>query len=205
MVASAFQPSKNLPWFLGKRRTHALQSLLEIGISKHYVEAMTKLEFIEREAKRNEEYQLETMDSLTKEANTVFSFLVVAIGASLGAAMSIVREYPWSAWGIGMGMTSIYLSILGIRLTSECLMARDAWPPGNEPKNLIEREDELDELRRSYLIDSVQKGIDNNYDRNIATADALNWIRRGICVTPFSYLISVLVAWVFLQVFHCKS
>ncbi|GEM_PF-5404851 len=150
---------------------------------------MSRLDFIEREARANMEFHLKNLDALKKEAQDTLKILFLILSAGSGYTVKLFAEGDFS-WGFVFGFVTVYLICVAIYLTLRCLAAGDVMPPSNEPKNLSSRDYTLDQLREEDL-KRLQRGIDFNQARNETLGQRLNNSRILICCSP----IALVFAW----------
>ena len=67
-------------------------------------------------------------------------------------------------------------------------------PPGNEPKNLLVVDCELEAVRLAEL-DNLQARIDFNQARNSRVGKHLNTIRLLTLASPIVFVVSIAVLW----------
>lgn len=153
---------------------------------------MEKLDFYEAAAKANAAAHLATAEYLAKEAHQTLMLLLSGAGGAVAYGVGLFdKPQAWAAWALMAA--GAYLFLLASVLVFSCLRIADAWPPANEPGNLMREESidwTIDELRIAEL-ESQQRCIDRNKQRNNRVAD---WLTRIRVATPATFLVFIAAA-----------
>ena len=142
-----------------------------------------KIDYIERAALENIRSHIKNADDIAKEAQSTLVVLMAAAGAAIAYSLSAIDAGMVTAASFSAGVLAIYISILAIVLVIRCMMMGDLQAPTNEPKNLDAPELSLETLRIAEL-QSIQKRIDLNVERNNRVADQLNRVRGFAAAGP---------------------
>lgn len=150
------------------------------------------------EGKESINFHLKNMEAISKDSSVTLSFLFAGGGASLGAAIKFgagnggenSAELVWPMAALGC-----YLFILGGLLVAKCFVARENFSPANEPLNLFQPEYDLYTIKEVEL-ENLDERIKLNRKRNVRTAFWLSFVRYGLLLSPFIFLL----AWGLVQV-----
>ena len=147
---------------------------------------MDFLDYVEREAKENIRFHLDTLETLNKEAHTLLGLQLVFASAAFGYALKMAEPGEPVALAVGAVVLTAWLGALAALTAVRCLMHAPVEAPANEPENLLLDGVELDALRLAEL-DNVQVRIDRNQSRNAETGRALNTLRLLTIVSPLVF------------------
>ena len=154
---------------------------------------MEFLDYVEREAKENLRFHLDTLEALNKEAHTLLALQLVFAGGAFGYALKLFGEGGSLPLAVGACVLTLYLGLLAAGTAVSCLMHTRLEAPANEPENLLLDDVELDALRLAEL-DNVQVRIDRNQERNANTGRTLNTLRLLTICSPVVFGLAALVA-----------
>ena len=144
------------------------------------------LEWVEKAALENLKFHLQTVEVLSKEANTTLTILIAALSGAFAFALNGGR-FTAAAW-----ILTVYLVALCMLLVTQCMMIREVPAPTNEPRNLNQEGYTLDALRRVELR-NIQGRIDDVAHRNNITAYRLNCVRVGAILAPLVFTVGAFV------------
>lgn len=145
------------------------------------------LEWAEKAALENIRYQLQSTDTLAKEANTTLTILIAALGAAFAYAITGGR------YAAAATVLTGYLAAACIVLVTKCMMIDEAPAPTNEPRNLVQVGYTLEAMRRAELR-NAQERIDRVVQRNDRTALWLNGVRVAAVCAPVVFAVTAFVA-----------
>ena len=167
-----------------------------LSSSTKYLNAMSHLEFMQRESSKNMDFHMENMESLQKEAYTTVTFLFVVVSASFSGAVKIFSGGNLTGLALALSVLCVYLAGLAAYLVFACLMARTVKAPANEPKNLKLPAGYTSEEMQEFELEKLQERIQFNVERNARTARHLNIVRVLICASPLVFLATIVFFWV---------
>lgn len=156
-----------------------------------------RLQWIERAGIEHMRMQHHTADILARESVTTLTVLLAGMAGGVAyAAKALGGEHvDWIS--VGAVIFVFYLFVLSYLLVTRCLRITAIPSIFNEPKNLLPYRDlEIEELMRRQL-NTLQDCIDDAAKRNQRVAASLNGIRLAAVFSPFSFLVSGVVWWVF--------
>ena len=164
--------------------------------SSSYSTVMSHLEYMQSEASKNMEFHMQNMDNLQREANNTLTFLYLVVSASFSGALKLFLGGKITILAVALSCLCIYLTILAVCLVFGCMMAKRVKAPANEPKNLKIKSPYTSEEIQSFELENLQKRIEFNQARNVATGHRLNWVRVGICFSPIAFTICLVALYV---------
>jgi hypothetical protein len=95
-----------------------------------------KIDWIEKQAAENLKFRLQICETLAKDANTLLTILIAAIGAVLAYAIKNTENNGDSALLAGAVAMAAWLMVIAFILVFKCIMTSKLMPIGNEPKKL---------------------------------------------------------------------
>ena len=150
----------------------------------------TVLDWAEKAGIENMRDHVNNADIIQKQASTLLTLLLSGAGAALYFGMQH-EELRLSAL-----VVSFWLFGLATMLTLTCLMFGDFPSVWNEPKNLNQKDYELDQLRE-FELENLQKRINDAISLNFTKSLRLNKCILATCFTP----IIAILFWFFSE-FH---
>ncbi|MHB0926908.1 MAG: hypothetical protein ACYC1F_10430 [Gallionellaceae bacterium] len=153
-----------------------------------------RLKWMEDEARANAIFHVDSAAVLVKEANTTLNLLLAGAGGALAYMVALVQQggVRWAA--VGMAAVSVYLFALAALLIFKCLRIQPIWPTSNEPQNLNQPEMDFEQLRNADL-ESKQRCIERNRERNDRVGMWLNRCRAWVTITPVVFVLASALAY----------
>ena len=151
-----------------------------------------KIDWIEKQAAENLKFRLQICETLAKDANTLLTILITAIGAVVAYAIKSTENNGDSALLAGTIAMGAWLMIIALILVFKCIMTSKLIPIGNEPKKLNLENYNLEEIK-VFELENVQNSIIHTAKRNQKTA---YWLDKARLATVSSPLVFILI-WVF--------
>jgi len=151
----------------------------------------SKIDWIEKQAAENLKFRLQICETLAKDANTLLTVLITAIGAVVAYAIKNAENNGDSTLLTGAVAMAAWLMIVAFILVFKCIMTSELMPIGNEPKKLNLENYTLDQIK-GFELENVQNSITHTAKRNQKTA---YWLDKARLATLSSPLVFIL-AWV---------
>ena len=145
------------------------------------------LEWVEKAALENLRDRSRNGDLIHKEANTLLTILLSGAGAALYFGMQH-GDVRFSALAV-----SLWLFCIATLLTLKCLMFGNYPSVWNEPKNLNQKDYELDQLKQ-FELKNIQARISLATELNYTKSRRLNSFILATCSTPLVGFIAWLVS-----------
>lgn len=149
-----------------------------------------KIDWIERQAAENLKFRLQICETLAKDANTLLTILVTAIGAVVAYAIKNTENNNDNALLVGAIVMAAWLMVIAFVLVFKCIMTSEIIPIGNEPKNLNLENYTLEQIK-GFELENVQISITHTAFRNQNTAFWLDKARLGLLVSPVIFILVV--------------
>lgn len=147
----------------------------------------TELDFFEAEAKENAAFHITCAETLMREANTFLNLLLAGAGGALALMVTLAEKLAPTWQTFGTAAISVYLFLLVGLLLLKCLRVRPIYPPANEPKNLMQEDFSIEQIRKAEM-KARQFCIDANRHRNDEVGLWLNRCRGMTAATPLIFL-----------------
>ena len=147
---------------------------------------MTKLDYAEKAGIENLKERTQNGDLIHREANTLLALLLSGAGAALYFS---AKQDPLSSVAF---VVSFWLFAVALTLTLKCLMFGDYPAVWNEPKNLNQKDLELETIR-VFELQNLQQRIDQAAALNYTKSGWLNKCIIAACTTPVIGFIAWLV------------
>ena len=154
-----------------------------------------KIEWVEKQAAENLRFRLQNCEILAKEANSLLTILLTAIGAMVAYSIKTFPENSVPDLLLGAIITTIWLMLIAVILVVKCVVTSEITPTGNEPNNLLLDDYSLEEIRK-FELDNVQESINKVSLRNKKTAYWLDLCRKAAIASPLLFILGA--AWVHL-------
>jgi len=140
-----------------------------------------RLDWIEKIGTENMKLHHVSADNLAKDSATTLTVLLAGLGGSLAYAAKAFDE--WSSLSAGASALTVWLSVLSFYLVKKCLMTTAIPQVYNEPRNFLDKNYTIHELREAELV-NLQVRIDDAAKRNANLAKHLNRVRRLAIASP---------------------
>ena len=150
------------------------------------------IDWVEHAALENLRFRLQNAETLAKEAASTLTILIAGIGFSLAYAIKGYEKTDVSPLTVGVSALSVWMMLTGCLLIIFCMLSTSLPAPTNEPKNLYQKDFELDKLREVELI-NIQDRISQATDRNHRVAAWLDRVRLMAIFSPIIFIIGALV------------
>lgn len=145
------------------------------------------LDWVEKNALENLRFRLQNAETLAKEASSVLTLDLAAMGGSLAYGVKGLEGGTITPLIGGTLVSTIWLAICAIVIVFRCLQSRELAAPTNEPNNIFQPEYSLDDLRRVEL-KNIQARIEQTTTRNQTVAFWLDRCRLMLALTPAAFL-----------------
>jgi hypothetical protein len=141
------------------------------------------LEWIEKQGQDNLKARFTTNDILAKEVQTTLTVLLAAVGASAAHGIKIFEAGPSGPVVLASAVVCVYLIAVSAVLVCGCMMFR--WYPAlsQDPKNLLQPEHALTDLREAELR-NLSDRIEAATKINAKRARRLNRVRFAALASP---------------------
>lgn len=146
--------------------------------------------------------------ALERQVNATFLFLSAAGSAVFGYGVTLIKDATSVMYASGILLpllaVLIHICALGWVLVLKCMLARPIRHKGNEPSNILTDEmieyceENGTESARISSCKNLEQDILRNSERNQATGKWLNVVRRGLLLTPLTFLVFLGLVWAFL-------
>lgn len=150
------------------------------------------LDYAEREGKINAEFHIRCTNDLFRSASSLLLVLLSGAGGGIALFMSLHHQQVDTALLYALVAASVYLFLVCGVLSNRCLMAKDIYPPANEPGNILH--DKVTRLGvhriREFNLEHLQSGITFNIKRNERTGEWLNKMQIASCLTPLVFFVT---------------
>lgn len=146
----------------------------------------TVLDWAEKAGIENMKDHVNNADLIQKQASTLLTMLLS------GAAAALYFGVDHEELRFAAVIVSLWLFGLSAFLTRQCLMFGDFPAVWNEPKNLNQKDFELDKLRE-FELKNLQKRITDAMTLNFTKSLRLNNCILNACCTPIIGFIAWLV------------
>ncbi len=153
----------------------------------------TLIDWVESQAQENLKFRISCLDTILKDCNTTLTILLAGVGVTAAYAFKLLdskSSETWLLFGV-LGVCLYFLVLSGVLLYN-CLSIEEIQVPTNEPKNLYQIQFTVLEMREGEL-KNIQSRIDKAATRNSKVADWLNIVRLLIILSPFIFVISMVV------------
>lgn len=150
------------------------------------------LDWAEKAGAENIKFRLQNSETLAKDAATMLTILLAGIGGALAYVMKGLEVRPISALTFGAGVFAAWLMFAAVVLMVQCIVTTALPAPTNEPKNLYQKDFDLEQLREVELR-NLQERIAQAIARNHRVAAWLDRVRLLAIVSPAVLLIAALV------------
>ena len=149
------------------------------------------LDWAEKAGAENIKFRLQNAEILAKDASTMLTILLAGIGGALTYVIKGLEVRPISALTFGTGVFAAWLMFAAIVLMLQCIVTTALPAPTNEPKNLYQKEFDLDQLREVELR-NLQERIAQTTARNHRVAAWLDRVRLLAIFSPVILAVAVL-------------
>lgn len=149
------------------------------------------LDWAEKAGAENIKFRLQNAETLAKEASTTLTILLAGIGGSLAYAVKGFESAQISSLAFGAAVLSAWLTLAAVVLMVQCIVTTALPAPTNEPKNLFQKDYELDKLREVEL-GNLQERIFQTTARNHRVAAWLDRVRLLAISSPLVFVIAAL-------------
>ncbi len=150
------------------------------------------IDWVEHAALENLRFRLQNAETLAKEAASTLTVLIAGIGFSFAYAIKGYGQTDLTALTIGISALFAWLMLAGCLLIINCMLSASLPTPTNEPKNLYQKDFELDKLREVEL-SNIQDRISQATNRNHRISAWLDRVRLMVIASPIIFFIAALV------------
>lgn len=152
------------------------------------------LDWAESAGLENLKFRLQNSETLAKDASTTLTMLIAGIGGTLAYVVKGLEAPQITAITYGLAALSLWLMIVATLLIVKCILTTSLETPTNEPKNLYQKDYDI-ELLRVVELDNIQLRIDRTTIRNAKVANWLDNCRIALVLSPVVFVVVTIVAW----------
>lgn len=147
------------------------------------------LEWIEKQAQDSLKARYATAELISKEAQTTLTVLLAGVGGSAAYASKLLDPGAASPIAISFAAVCFYLVGLCVYLVTKCMMFESYPALYQDPKNLLQPQYTLDELREAEVT-NIGDRIDEASEINLRRAKRLNGVRLAAAVSPLVFVLA---------------
>jgi hypothetical protein len=154
---------------------------------------MEMIEWVEQAGLECLRAHVKSCDDIRQQSNTALAVLTAGAAGALAYGMKALEAPANKPLAIAALAVSVYLFVICAALATRCLMVADYPSVTNTPKNLYQKEFDLNAVREAEL-HNIQLRIEEAVAINATRSKWLNRAWAAATATPLIFLVTFLVA-----------